>query len=336
MFGLDENLAPNIPDSDLNGYYAGKIEKDYILPNSYRNPRKVLMYAHGLGMGLYSQDAKYPMKDKISWEARGYKIIEPKDKSEFEYKDVVIAERPDEFSKNNLEELINANSQVALEPIIQFNKFKSIKEELNFVVSKVDELINVQKVAPEEIIIISLNNKAEAYFKYLRSNLNNLEDQVLCITPGFVESTDLFKEKDRVTLTTAFRAKGNEANFVFVICCDIISSDLRLRNSLFVSITRSRGWTYLSGSGENTATIEEEINLIESKYPKFEFEFPKKADIERRAHLISREDNKENRLMDENVDKILLDEKNIALLIEKAKDNPKSLELLKRLLNGDE
>jgi superfamily I DNA and RNA helicase len=293
------------------------------------------MYAHGLGMGLYSKDAKYPMKDRISWEARGYKINEPLGKPEFEYKDIIVAERPDEFSKNNLEELIRENPGVQLEPIIQFNKFKSPRQELDFVISKVNELVNIQKVAPEEIIIISLNNKAEAYFKYLRSSLNSLENQILCITPGFVESTDLFKERDRVTLTTAFRAKGNEANFVFVICCDIITSDLRLRNSLFVSITRSRGWTYLTGSG-NTATIEDEIAQLESKYPKFEFEFPKKSDIERRAQIISREDNKENRIIDENMDKILLDGKNIALLIEKAKDNPASLELLKKLLNGDD
>lgn len=334
MFGLKKDGSPNISDSDLIGFYSGKIEKDYILPNSYRNPRKVLMYAHGLGMGLYSKDAKYPMKDRISWEARGYKINSPNNKAEFEFKDIINAERPDEFSKNNLEVLIKDNPEIKLEPIIQFNKFENVKEELDYVVKKVDELVNIQNVAPEEIIIISLNNKAEKYFKYLRSKLNNLDKQILCIIPGFVESTDLFKEKDRVTLTTAFRAKGNEANFVFVICCDVVSSDLRLRNSLFVSITRSRGWTYLTGSG-NTEAIVEEISQLENKYPKFEFEFPKKSDIERRAHIISREDTKENRIIDENLDKILLDEKNIALLIEKAKDNPTSLELLKKLLNGD-
>tara|TARA_B100000929_G_scaffold285674_2_gene269635 strand:- start:14063 stop:14200 length:138 start_codon:yes stop_codon:yes gene_type:complete len=43
--------------------------------------------------------------------------------------------------------------------------------------------------------------------------LNNLENKVRCITPGFVERTDLFKEKGRVALATAFRAKENEANF---------------------------------------------------------------------------------------------------------------------------
>ena len=44
--------------------------------------------------------------------------------------------------------------------------------------------------------------------------MNNLENKVRCITPGFVERTDLFKEKGRVALATAFRAKENEANFM--------------------------------------------------------------------------------------------------------------------------
>ena len=101
IFGVKENGTPNISDEDLKGEYAGKIQKDYILPNSYRNPRKVLMFAHGLGMGLYSMHDKLPMVAKISWEARGYNVISP-NKPTFSYQDHIIVERPNQNSRNNL------------------------------------------------------------------------------------------------------------------------------------------------------------------------------------------------------------------------------------------
>ena len=77
---------------------------------------------------------------------------------------------------------------------------------------------------PEEIIVITLDNKnSEVEFASLRSMLNQLS--IKCTTPGYVESSDKFKEAGRVTLTTPFRAKGNEANIVFVIHCEKVIND---------------------------------------------------------------------------------------------------------------
>ena len=54
------------------------------------------------------------------------------------------------------------------------------------------------------------------------------------VTPGFVEGPAMFKEKDCVTLTTPYRAKGNEASIVFVINSQKAISDItyRARNAL--------------------------------------------------------------------------------------------------------
>lgn len=337
IFGNDADGQPNLPDSKLDGFYSGNISKDFILPNSYRNPRKVLMYAHGLGMGLYSKKANFPMKDRISWQARGYEVLKPTEKEMFDENDVIEVERPQKYSKNNLESLIQESGVDALEPLIQFRNFGGRQEEANFVISKIDNLINEQGAAPEEIIVICLNTKeAKSTFNYIRGSLNNLDQQIYCITPGFVERTDLFKEKGRVTLTTAFRAKGNEANFVFVMSCNSITRDLRLRNSVFVSITRSRGWTYLSGVGKESEIIQGEINEIENNYPFFRFTFPSDKDYQRRLQIISREDNMENRQVEKTMDKILLDEKNLALLLEKAKDDPTVMERIKELLRDED
>ena len=67
----------NKPVQLKDGEYKGKIKKDFVLPNSYRNPRINLMIAHGIALGLYSPNSKMPMDLKTDWEARGYKVIKP-------------------------------------------------------------------------------------------------------------------------------------------------------------------------------------------------------------------------------------------------------------------
>lgn len=319
-------------NDSIKGQYEDGIDKDYMLPNSYRNPRKVLLYAHGLGLGLYSERAKVPMQDKYSWEARGYEIIQPRDKNKFEENDHIVVERPEKYSKNILEKLVDEHSKFSSNDIIKFKNFDTIKQELDSVIKTIRYLINNDKIEPEEIVVISLDkSSANSHFNYIRTNLNSYG--VLCITPGFVESSDLFKEKGRVTLTTAFRAKGNEANIVFVINSQkaISDSTLRQRNALFVSITRSRGWCYITGNGPDAVKLKKEIDAIDNDYPKFEFDFPSESDYTRRLQIISESD-KSLSNKEKTIDDILSEDVTLALLIEKAKGDPETFERLKKLM----
>ncbi|MFT3738501.1 MAG: ATP-binding domain-containing protein [Breznakibacter sp.] len=335
LFGKNKKGDPNIPNEKLIGEFEGGIKRDFMLPNSYRNPRKVLMYAHGLGLGLYSENAKLPMKDKISWEARGYKIIEPTNKVEFSENDQIIVERPEEYSKNILETLISENTTFKTENIITYKHHSTIKDELNYVIKWIEQLITRDKIEPEEIIVISLDKtNAENHFNYIRSELN--ANEIQCITPGFIEKSDKFKEKGRVTLTTPFRAKGNESNIVFVINTQHVINDKTLqdRNALFVSITRCRGWCFVSGNGDSSLKLEKEINEIEKNYPRFKFIFPKKSDYQRRLKIISDVDKNLSKA-EKKVEEILKQDSYLALLIEKAKDNPDLLKKIKEMLGND-
>ena len=332
LFGTDKDGNPNMSNDSIKGQYEDGIDKDYMLPNSYRNPRKVLLCAHGLGFGLYSERAKVPMQDKFSWEARGYEIIQPRDKNKFEENDHIVVERPEKYSKNILEKLVDEHSKFSSNDIIKFKNFDTIKQELDSVINTIRYLINNDKIEPEEIVVISLDkSSANSHFNYIRTNLNSYG--VLCITPGFVESSDLFKEKGRVTLTTAFRAKGNEANIVFVINSQkaISDSTLRQRNALFVSITRSRGWCYITGNGPDAVKLKKEIDAIDNDYPKFEFDFPSESDYTRRLQIISESD-KSLSNKEKTIDDILSEDVTLALLIEKAKGDPETFERLKKLM----
>ena len=86
------------------------------------------------------------------------------------------------------------------------------------------------------------------------------------VIPGFVDSADVFKPRGSVTITTPFRAKGNEANIVFVINAQRVAGDftLRMRNAFFVAVTRSRGWCYISGFGAGIQKLANEIEAIKA------------------------------------------------------------------------
>ncbi|MBA6316444.1 DEAD/DEAH box helicase [Cellulophaga baltica] len=331
LFGKSNSGAPNIPNSKLEGYYKGKIEKDFVLPNSYRNPRISLMVAHGLALGLYSKYGKVPMEDSKDWIARGYSIHSP-DNRIFVSGDNVKVERPESFSKNILERLLK-ESDSEEKKLVQFRKFDNINSELNAVVSKIEWLINDQKVEPEEIVVINLDTySSKSQFQYIRQQLD-MKD-IKAITPGYVEQSDSFKEPGFVTLTTAFRAKGNEANIVFVINTQKVINDstFRMRNAIFVAITRSRGWNYIYGYGENIEDLENEINDIKKDYPFFNFSFPGEDEIKRRLTIL--QSNKNVEKVDKEIDNLLKEEDYKALLLEKLSKDPKLLAEILKIKNN--
>jgi len=323
LFGLNKDGLPNMPNSVLEGTYIGDIEKDFVLPNSYRNPRISLMVAHGLALGLYNE-VKVPMMYKIDWEARGYNLISP-NKITFDEGDSIVLERPESNSKNNLEKILQNRGNE--NKLIQYFSKINAKEQLDNVIEKVEWIIKSEAVEPEEILIIDIDTKnSKSNFQYIRQQLDYKE--IKCITPGFIESNDSFKEKGFVTLTTPFRAKGNETNVVFIINSQKIINDntFRLRNSMFVSITRTRGWCYIYSAGDMHNVIKTEIDLILNDYPKFKFEFPSIDSIERRYSILT--SNKDLEKYNNQIDEIINNDDLNALLIEKILNDPKLLSTL--------
>lgn len=327
LFGKDETGKPNISNIDLDGEYKGKIKKDFVLPNSYRNPRINLMIAHGIALGLYSPNSKMPMDLKTDWEARGYTVTKP-NKLKFQEGDEVLVERESTFSKNNLELLLKDKG--GEEKLVQFKKCDNIKTQLDRLIAKVIYLINDQKVEPEEILVINLDTKnSKDQFQYIRQSLDI--QNIKCITPGFIEANDAFKVPGFITLSTPFRAKGNETNIVFILNSQKVVNDptLRMRNAIFVSITRSRGWCYLFGEGPQSDLLEKEIINIQSDYPTFKFVFPSEEDINRKYIILSSDKNLEK--VDDEINTLFSDESYRALLIEKLSQDPKMLDEIQKM-----
>ena len=100
---------------------------------------------------------------------------------------------------------------------------------------------------------------------------------------------DRFWMEGGVTITRVPRAKGNEADMVYVVGFDHVArneSEVSLRNQLFVALTRSRGWVSLSGVGDYPM-YEEMQQVIESGDTfTFTYKRPLKRDIGEREDYI--------------------------------------------------
>ncbi|MDM1397771.1 DEAD/DEAH box helicase family protein [Myroides odoratimimus] len=324
LFGINKDGEANMPNDVIEGEYLGNIKKDFILPNSYRNPRIVLMVAHGLALGLYT-DRKVPMLYRDDWEARGYTLLTP-DKSMLTEGDNAKLTRPERNSKNDLEKILQSRNSE--EKLIQIVDSETNQGQLEKVVQKVKNIIIKQKVEPDEIIIIDIDTKnSKSNFEFIRQALDY--EGIKCITPGYIESNDLFKEKGFVTLTTPFRAKGNETNVVLIINTNKILNDrtFRIRNSMFVSITRSRGWCYLFTNGLNNSKLKDEFDMIIKDYPNFNFTVPSIESIQRRYSILT--STKDLEKYDNQLDLMLKDKELEALLVEKLLSNPALIEKLK-------
>lgn len=295
IFGKNDLGEPNFPNSILDGKYEGDIPKDFVLPNCYRTPRPVLMVAHGVALGLYSSRPNEMFYYPSEWEAIGYKVNEPR-KISIEANDQVELERTDESSKNLLETVLRENKKTPLN-LVQLEKCESNEAQLEFIAQKIHDLISSQNVSAEEIIIINLKsvNNKDAMLDIQRV-LNT--QGVRSVIPGYVESADIFKPKGFVTITTPFRAKGNEANIVFVINAQQVPSDfsLRMRNSFFVGVTRSRGWCYITGYGQGMEKLSVEIEAIKKDFPKFRFTCPHPANVQSTKTFLTKPEHELNKI----------------------------------------
>jgi superfamily I DNA and RNA helicase len=292
LFGNNSDGSPRFTAGTLSGTYAGDINKDFVLSNCYRNPRIVLMVAHGIALGIKRPGGVVDSVDRVGdWKALGYQVNSPLNKDIIEEGDSVEVERLDKNSTNLLENLIQESGKPT-DNLIQVDGFENQELEISHIAEKIKFLVETQEVKPHAIYVIAINTKTcEVFLKAIRSKLN--EFGIRSIMPGFVESSRHFFEKDCVVLTTPFKAKGNESDVVFVANCETVTADstFRKRNAFFVSLTRSRGWCYITGVGENMDRLKKEITAIKSDIPKFIYERPSDDLIARRRFILAKTDN---------------------------------------------
>lgn len=281
-----------------NGIPNVKLEPqyDYILKKSYRNTLEVLLTAFSFGFGFYHNITQI-IQDNTTWEALGFTC-----NSALKAGNEVTIHRPAENSPNSITVFYPSEKPV------KHSIYASQDNQTTDIAQMISTLIGEQKVKPTDILVVDIRmNKSKA--------LNELQYKLQMLgidshIPGVVSDARDFFVDSRVTLTTPRNAKGNEVPVVFVIGCEDIYSKVNMsqqrqsRNFMFISITRSKGWVYLSAVGRVKGVFSEEIKQIQKNLPNMKFVYPSDDRIQELAKIDFLTNNPTARILDQDVSKL--------------------------------
>lgn len=269
---------------------------DYILKKSYRNTLEVLLTAFSFGFGFYHNITQI-IQDNTTWDALGFEC-----KSELTPGNEVVIHRPPENSPNSITTFYPSEKPV------NYDIYASQEQQTTQVAEKIAALINEQKVRPVDILVVDIRMNKNKVLNEVQYKLESLG--VESHIPGVVSDARDFFVDGRVTLTTPRNAKGNEVSVVFVLGCEDIYSKVSVsrqrqsRNFMFISITRSKGWVYLSAVGRVKGVFFEEIKQIQKNLPDMKFIYPSADKLQELAKIDFLTNNPTARLLDEDVGKL--------------------------------
>lgn len=266
LFGADENGKAFIDLEEFSRNLGRYQSNDLVLHKCYRNPLEVLVTAHALGFGIYSNMPVQMLENPKHWIDVGYEVSQ----EEFSVGDEVTISRPIENSPLSISKYQSKND------VVKFEVCKDIDEEADYAVSEIKGFID-EGVLPEDILVICLDDSnARTYFAKISRIL--IDDGIRTNNLLVSESaTPPFTLEKMVTLSTVHRAKGNEAPVVIVIGIDAIYNMRRTRkgrNRIFTAFTRSKAWLRVSGVGKNASFFGDEIDESLRNTPSLIFKFP--------------------------------------------------------------
>ncbi len=265
--------TPSIKDIvgvDKKGNPLVELTEDVVLYKCYRNPREILLTAHALGFGLYSNIVQM-LENKDQWTDIGYNVI----LGDFIAGSQTKIERPAENS------LPSISMNQPKEEIVEANVFDTFDDEITNTINNIQNDLE-DGLRPDDILVIVVDDRnAKNYLKTLEGKLravgigcNNMHSDTFGIR-------DFYKESE-VTLSTVHKAKGNEAFMVYVLGVDALYTTyagVRERNVLFTAMTRAKGWVRVSGVGKAAMECKTEIDIALKNFPFLIFSYPSKEQI---------------------------------------------------------
>ncbi|MBM7113868.1 ATP-binding domain-containing protein [Archangium primigenium] len=304
-----------------DGRSAVELTEDVVLYKCYRNPREILVSAHAVGLGLYGKIVQM-LPDKEHWKDIGYIVR----KGELTEGVAVEIERPEE---NSLTSISSSNS---IDEIIKVKVASNLTEEVDWVAASIADDV-AQGLRPEEVLVICTDNRnTNAYLKAIGDRLIERGIGVHNFHADRYGLADFTKE-GYVTLSTAYKAKGNEAYMVYItgIDANFAAPDVRSRNTVFAALTRAKAWVRISGVGDFAAKFANEIATSKQNFPFLRFTYPSKEqltimkrDLEtggsRRREIDRALDLLESQLSEEEIEELV---KARILSREKARTSPK-------------
>lgn len=266
LFGTDTDKLPRISLSRSRPSNAET--NDFVLPKCYRNQRDVLILAHAIGFGLYGQ-AVQMLQNEEHWADVGYTIT----KGHLIPGHKVVIDRPADNNPTRLD----TNSTP---PLLVHCGFFDFDDEVEHCIREIESFLG-SGLEPHDLMVIAIDDRAaRGYLAEVSRRL--AERDIACnniIADKFTEPP--FTIEGRVTLTTVYRAKGNEAAVVLVLGCDAVPLETRGgRNRLFTAFTRTKGWLRVFGCKPSFDALEHEIDQAIQYLPRLHFTMPDPERIE--------------------------------------------------------
>ncbi len=243
----------------VSDQYPNGINKTERMTRCYRTPELILTVAHGISMGLLrSQGILTGINCAADWEALGYQV----QSNSRQFQPFKQGEKIKiNYSLNPLKHPL---SQLWQQPVIQFKVYPSRQAELTALAEQILYNLKVDGLRPSrEILVIILGSNYQAISLEIYVAQFLMQQGIDVFIPGAPDCNLLkFSHKEAnnhqfwceggVTISRIHRAKGNEADMVYLVGLDRVAeqeNSLYLRQQLFIGLTRSRGWVQLSGTG---------------------------------------------------------------------------------------
>lgn len=268
MFGVDENGRSIVElKNEIN-----EPMQDIILPVCYRNPPWILALAHSLGFGIYRKELVQHFDALTLWEDIGYKV----ESGSLEFgKQVKLARRQD-ATPSYFKDLLDPKD------VIKTFDFDNVDEQYNFIAQEIRKNITEDELDPDDILVI-FPSVISAKSQYQRFAQHLARYSISSMLAGVTNDRDYFRIPGSISCATIYRAKGNEAPMVYVLNADSCYEGLeliKLRNTIFTALTRSRAWVRIAGVGSEMEGLIQEINKFIEKGYVLDFTIPTKKEME--------------------------------------------------------
>lgn len=217
-------IAGDIFQSIFDETEESDLKADYMLDKCYRTDPRTLMFAHSIGMGLFEEPPLNWLRDE-EWKACGYKVL--RESSSFKLTREPLRRFNDVQSMNSI--IVQSSCSDELHKMVLDN-IKQLKSD-NCTI----------KPGDLGIIIICNNYNSMIQFSY-KLKYDLLFELEWNSTIG-VETK--YKESNSVYISNENNVKGLEFPFTISLLLTDVGNSIKLRNSLYMSLTRSFITSYL-------------------------------------------------------------------------------------------
>ena len=252
MFGTNDDEDPLVWLVNENW----RPKEDINLQLCYRNPPQALTLAHALGMGIYREQGgliqHFDMPDR--WLEVGYSLVNGR----LEAGQEVTLRRSENSYPEYFDELLQSDD------IILTESFRTPIQQAEWIASSIETNLNEDQLEHDDILIVLPDPRTS------RSTANLIIDalnrrRIPAHLVGVSAGTDEIFQSNSVALAHIYRSKGNEAAMVYIADSHLCYSGpniVKLRNTLFTAITRSRAWVRLTGFGRHMEELQREIQRV--------------------------------------------------------------------------